>query len=254
MKPATAPPHSHVPEPAVYRAHTGAVNALLAAAIVTTGSALAALGFSLWAWYFAMSTYGPAAIRRWTHPWLIAAPALGIVGLVCLVRVWRLTRLWVEAFPDGLRAHRGRKIDSIAWADVREIRTWPARQPGPAFSALEIRLNGGRRLRLTRSLADLENLVQHVKRGAYPLLQECYRAKFNRGEELGFGRLRLTLDGVQAGRKTIQWGHVQAVEVKGGQLSITSDEPAAARLRIAATRVPNVDLCVQIIRLLGPVP
>jgi len=254
MKPATAPLHSHIPEATVYHARTGTVNALLAAAIVTTGSALAALGFSLWAWYFAMSTYGPAAIRRWTFPWLVAAPVLGIVGLTCLVRIWRLTRLWVETLPNGIRVHRGRKIDLIVWADVREIRTWPAHQPGPTFAALEIRRNGGRRLRLTRSLADLEGLVQDVKRGAYPLLQECYRAKFNRGEELGFGRLRLTLDGVQAGRKTIQWGHVQVVDVKGGQLSITSDEPAAARLRVAAARVPNVDLCVQIIRLLGQVP
>jgi Family of unknown function (DUF6585) len=232
----------------------GVVNALLAAAIVATGSALAALVFSLWSWYFAMSTYGPAAVRRWTHPWQVAAPLLGIVGIVCLARVWRLTRLWVEAFPDGLRVHQGRKSDWVAWANVREIRTWPARQPGPAFSALEIRLNGGRRLRLTRSLADLESLVQHVKRGAYPRLQACYRAKFNRGEPLDFGPLRLTPDGVQAGRKTIQWGHIQAVEVRGGQLAITAEEPAGARLRVAAAHVPNVDVCVQIIRLLGQVP
>jgi hypothetical protein len=254
MKPAAALPHGHAPDPTIYHARMGVVNALLAAGIVATGSALAAVGFSIWAWYFALSTYGPAAVRRWTYPWLIAAPLLGIVGLVCLVRVWRLTRLWVEAFPDGLRAHRGRKSDWIAWADVREIRTWPARQPSPAFSALEIRLNGGHRLRLTRSLAELEGLIQHVKRGAYPLLQECYRAKFNRGESLDFGPLRLTPDGVQAGKKTIQWGHVQAVEVKGGQLAITCDEPAGIRLRVAAARVPNVDVCVHIIRLLGQVP
>jgi hypothetical protein len=232
----------------------GVVNALLAVAIVATGSALAALGFSLWAWYFAMSTYGPAAIRRWTYPWQVAAPLLGIVGIVCLVRVWRLTRLWVEAFPDGLRVHRGRKSDWIAWADIREIRTWPARRPAATFSALELRLAGGHRLRLTRSLAGLEGLVQHVKRGAYPLLQEGFRTKFNRGETLDFGPLRLTPDGVQAGRKTIQWGHVQVVEVRGGQLAIKAEEPAGARLRVAAARVPNVDVCVQIIRLLGQVP
>jgi len=254
MKPEAAPPLSPAQALTVYHARMGVVNALLAAAIVATGSALATVGFSLWAWYYAMSTYGPAAVRRWTYPWLIAAPLLGVFGIACLVRVWHLTRLWVEAFPDGIRVHRGRRSDWVAWADVREIRTWPARQPGPAFSALEIRLNGGRRRRLTRSLADLEGLVQHVKRGAYPLLQDCYRAKFNRGEELDFGRLRLTPDGVQAGRKSIQWGHVQAVEVQGGQLAITADEPAGDRLRIAAARVPNVDVCVQIIRLLGQVP
>jgi len=254
MKPAAPLAHADISDPTIYHARMGVVNALLAAAIVTTGSALAAVAFSLWAWYFAMSTYGPAAVRRWTSPWLIAAPVLGIIGILCLVRVWRLTRIWVEAFAEGIRVHRGRRTDWIAWADVREIRTWPARHPAAAFSALELRLNGGRRSRFTRSLAELEGLVRQVKQGAYPHLQEWYRSRFNRGEELDFGPLRLTPEGVQAGRKSIQWGHVQAVEVHGGQLGITSDEPAGARLRVAAARVPNVDVCVQIIRLLGQVP
>ncbi len=255
VKAVTAPLRSRISAaPTIYQARRGTVNALLAAAIVTLGSALAALGFSLWAWYFAMSTYGPAAVRRWTTPWLIAAPLLGIIGLACLVRVWRLVRRWVEVFPDGLRVHRGRREDWIAWPAIREIRTSSARQPGPTFAALEIRLIGGRRLRLTRSLTDLETLVQRVKQGAYPLLQEAYRAKFNRGEELDFGQLRLTPEGVQAGRKTIQWGHVQAVEVRAGQLTLSSDEPAGPRIRVAAVRVPNIDVCVQIIRLLGQVP
>jgi hypothetical protein len=254
MKPAAALPRARASDPAVYHARMGAVNALLAAAIVTAGSALAAVGFSLWAWYFAMRTYGPAAVQRSTHPWLVAAPVLGITGILCLVRVWRLARLWVEAFQDGIRVHRGRRTDWIAWADVREIRTRPARPPGPAFSALELRLNGGRSVRFTRSLADLEGLVRQVKQGSYPHLQEWYRSRFNRGEELGFGPLRLTLEGVRAGRKSIQWGRVQAVEVHGGLLGVTSDGPAGARLRVAAARVPNIDVCVQIIRLLGQVP
>jgi hypothetical protein len=253
MKPAAVLPPGRAPILAVYHARMGEVNALLAASIVTTGSALAALGFSLWAWYFAMTTYGPAAVQRWTGPWLVAAPLLGIAGLVCLARVWHLTRVWVEAFPDGLRVHRGRKTEWVAWGDVREIRTWPARH-GPAFAALEVRLNGGRRLRLTRSLADLGGLVQHVKRGAYPLLQDGYRTRFNRGEPLAFGKLQLTPEGVQAGKKAIQWSHVQAVDVQGGRLTITAREPSGTRLRIPAARVPNVDVCVQIIRLLGQVP
>jgi len=254
MIPATAPLPGRAPESAIYHARTGEVNALLAVAIVTLGCALAALGFGVWAWYFAMSAYGPAAVARWTGPWLVAAPPLGIAGVICLLRTWRLTRLWVEALPEGLRVHRGHKADWIAWTDVREIRTQPSRRAGEAFAVLEVRLNGGRRLRLTRSLAGLESLVRHVKRGAYPLLQECYRAKFNRGEPLDFGPLQLTTDGVQASRKTIQWGHVQAVEVRGGRLAITADEPAGARLRVAAASVPNVDVCVQIIRLLGQGP
>jgi hypothetical protein len=254
MRPAASLSLHAAAVPSVFHARMGEVNALLAAAIVTLGSALAALGFSLWAWYFAMSTYGPAAVRRWTGPWLVAAPLLGIVGIACLLRVWRLARLWVDAMPDGLRVHCGRKSEWIAWADVREIRTWPARPPGPAFSRLELRLTGKRTLRYTRSLADLEGLVQLVKRMAYPLLQESYRTRFNRGEGLEFGRLWLTPEGVQAGKKSIQWGHVRSVEVRGGQLDVLAVAPDAARIRVAAARVPNIDVCVQIIRLLGQVP
>jgi len=240
--------------PAVYHARMGEVNALLAASIVTLGSALAALGFSLWAWYFAMSTYGPAAVRRWTGPWLVAAPLLGVAGILCLLRVWRLARLWVDALPDGLRVHHGRKAEWIPWADVREIRTRPARPPGPAFSSLELRLNGDQKLRFTRSLEDLESLVQFVKRMVYPRLQESYRSRFNGGEQLDFGPLRLTPEGVQAGQKSIQWGQVRSVEVRGGRLNIAADAPAPVRIRVATARVPNVDLCVQIVRLLGQVP
>ena len=254
MKPPPAPASGRNPDAILYHARIGEVNALLAAAVVALGLALASLGFGLWAWYFAMNTYGPAAVRRWTEPWLAAAPLLGIIGVACLIRFWRLTRRWVEAFPHGLRVHRGRRVDAIEWREVHEIRTWPARRPGPTFSRLELRLDGGRRLRFTRSLAGLEHLVQHVKRGVYPHLQQTCRDRFNRGEELTFGQLHLTSEGVQVGRKSIQWGRVNAVEVQHGRLTITADEPSVHRLRVAASRVPNIDVCVQIIRLLGQVP
>jgi hypothetical protein len=254
VKRSAAVPPARPAEPAVYQARPGEVNALLAAAIVTLGSALAALGFSLWAWYFAMSTYGPAAVRRWTTPWLFAAPLLGLVGLACLVRIWRLTRRWVEAFADGLRVHRGRRVDWIAWGDVRGILTRPARQPGPAYAALELRLADGRRVALSRSLANLESLVPFVKRNVYPLLQESLRAEFNRGRELEFGPLRVTTDGVRSGRTIIAWADLRSVDVQAGQLVVTSRESGGARLRLPAARIPNVDVCVQILRLLGQVP
>jgi hypothetical protein len=142
-------------------------------------------------------------------------------------------------------------VDWIPWGDVREIRTRPARQPGPAYAALEIRLAGGRRLALSRSLANLEALVQYVKRGVYPLLHESLRAEFNRGRELEFGPLRVTSGGVQSGKKTIAWADLGSVDVQAGNLVVTSRDPSGDRLRVAAARVPNIDVCVQIIRLLG---
>lgn len=253
-KPAqTLPPMPSV-APAVYRARPEELHALLAAAIFALGSSLAACAFGLWGWYFALSTYGPAAVPRWTTVWLVAAPPLGLAGMVCLARFWHLARGWVEASPDGLRVHRGRRSEWIPWDAIREIRALPSRRPGTPFAALELRLANARRLRLTRSLADLEGLIQQIKRSAYPLLQDRLRTQFNRGEALDFGPLRLTPEGVQAGRKSIQWGRLQSMDVRAGQLNLLAHPPERTRIRVSAARVPNIDVCVQIIRLLGPRP
>ncbi len=123
-----------------------------------------------------------------------------------------------------------------------------------SYAALDLRLDDGRRVRLTRTLADLDALVERVKRGAFPGLLEACRQQFNEGQTLAFGPLRLTPEGVQAGRKAIQWKDVQAVEVRDGRLVISARPPETTRLRVAAGRVPNVDVCVQLVRHLGQVP
>ncbi len=251
MKPAIAPPPGRVPEPAVFRARATEVNLLMALGIVGTGLGLALLAIGIWAWIFATTTYGPAAVPRWSNAWFGASPVLGVLGIACLLRAWWLSRLRVEAHAEGLRLGRGPRARWIPWPAIREVRAAGA---SGSYAALGLRLDDGRRVRLTRTLADLDALVVRVKRGAFPGLLEGSRQQVNLGETLAFGPLRLTPDGVQAGRKAIQWKDVQAVEVRGGRLVISARPPGTTRLRVTAGRVPNVDVCVQLVRHLGQVP
>lgn len=239
---------------AIFRARALEVNLLLAAGIVGAGMGLAALGFGGLAWAFATTTYGPAAVARSAGPWFTAAPLLFCIGTTFLARAWWIRRVWIEVFDDGLRVNRGRKAEWMAWTAVCQVRTRSAGARGSHFVSLDVRLEDGRRLRATRMLADLDGLVERVKRGAFPALLEDCRVRFNRGEALTFGPLRLSPEGVQAGRNRLQWGDVQAVEVRDGRLIIAAREPAGTILRTAADRVPNIDVCVQLVRLLGQVP
>jgi len=227
------------------------VNVLLALGIVGTGLGLALLAIGVWALIFATTTYGPAAVPRWSNAWFVSSPILGFFGIACLLRAWWLSRLRVEAHAEGLRVGRDPRARWIPWPAIREVRTIGA---SGSYAALDLRLEDGRRIRLTRTLADLDALVDRVKRGAFPGLLEASRQQFNLGETLAFGPLRLSPDGVQAGRKAIQWKDVQAVEVRDGRMVISARPPETARLRVAAGRVPNVDVCVQLVRHLGQVP
>jgi hypothetical protein len=249
-----APPHGRAPAPFTFRARTTEIRILLVLGILGAGLGLAAVGFGAWAWLFATTTYGPAAVGRWAWPWFTAAPPLSILGLAGLARAWWLGRMRVEVSDAGLRAYRGRSAVSIPWTAIREVRTRAASRGAGAFARLEVRWEARRRLHFDRTLPDLDSLVDQVKRRALPILLEDYRLRFNRGETVSLGVLTLDARGLQAGKKRIQWGAVQAVDVRAGQLLITAHEPGGTRIRIAADRMPNLDVAVQLVRLLGQVP
>lgn len=237
----------------VFRARGTEAHLLLAVGIVATGLGLAAIGFGIWASAFATTTYGPAAVDRWAGPWFLAAPPLAILGVGCLARAWWLRRLVVEVSDRGLRMQRGLHFETMVWDSVQEIRTRSARRAEVVYGALEIRSDQGRRLRFHRSLVDLDRLVELVKRQALPGLLEAYRLRFNRGETLSVGVLKLDPKGLQSGRKRIQWTEVRSVDVRAGWLEITAREPAETRIRISADGMPNIDVVVQLVRLLGQV-
>ena len=251
--PASARP-GRAPAPRTFRARTTEVRLLLVLGILAGGLGLAAVGFGAWAWIFATTTYGPAAVSRWAGPWFVAAPPLLILGLAGLVRAWWLGRLRVEVSEAGLRMVRGRRAVGVPWAAVREVRTRAAPRGAGTFARLELRGEGRHRLRFNRTLPDLDGLVDQVKRHALPLLLEDYRLRFNRGEPISLGELTLDSHGLQAGRKRIQWDAVQAVEVRAGEMVVTAREPAGTRIRMTANRLPNFDVAVQLVRLLGQVP
>jgi hypothetical protein len=250
----SASDHGRTPARLLYRARTTEVRLLLVLGILGLGLGLAAVGFGFWGWAFATTTYGPAAVGRWAGPWFTAAPPLAILGVAGLARAWWLGRLRVEMDDEGVRVRRGRGTLSVPWAAIREVRTRGAPRGAGSFAWLEVRLAAGRRLRFNRTLPDLDRLVDQVKRRALPLLLEDCRLRFNRGETLVLGDLKLDARGLQAGKKSIQWDAVRTVDVRAGQLMITAHEPSATRIRVAADRTPNFDVAVQLVRLLGQVP
>ncbi len=256
MRPATAPPPGRVPEPAVYRARATEVNLLLALGIVGTGLGLALLAIGVWAWIFATTTYGPAAVPRWANAWFAASPVAGCSSespgwLRCLVAAPTARR---GARRRAARRSRRRTLRRIPWSTIREVRAAPRRARGHG-AALDLRLRRtAAGVRATARWPIWTRWSSSVKRGAFPgLLEDCrqqvqpwrdarlWPAAFD--ARRGAGRPEgHTMEGRAGGR------------CPGRPVGHQRTAARHTRLRVAAERVPNVDVCVQLVRHLGQVP
>ncbi len=226
-----------------------------AGAVGAAAAAVAALASG----YAAYTHYGPAAVWRRSVPWLWLSAALAIVGMYGLARLWTVGRLAVGVHERGLAVRRGRRLAWVGWEQILQVRTHAVRYglPGLAWGrqvTLELGLLNGRRLRLPQSLSDLDGLTDAVKRNVYPPLLAEYTRRYNQGQALVFGPVRLTHQGLQVGRAAIAWSDVGTVALEEGLLRVTSRPSAAGRrLSVPAAGVPNVDLCAQFIQHLAQV-
>jgi hypothetical protein len=214
----------------------------------------ATLALGVWRWYFAFRHYGPAVVLRWSTPALWASLGLGIVGLAGLVSTLRTSGLYVSVHPSGLTYKRGRRREAIPWTHIKHIHTAAIRYGllGLVWGGqitLSLHTVDNRNLRLTQTLSDLKDLVETIKRNVYPSLLSQYRQGLSRDEPVSFGPLSLDRQGIRKGDQTVIWEDLEGVSLSRGVLEIqTHHRTQHSRIRIPTYRIPNIDLCVQLIQ------
>ena len=161
---------------------------------------------------------------------------------------------------QGLSIQRGRRGSALHWGDIRQVHTRSVRYglgrwPGGRQDSLVLLTRDGRRFHLDQSLSDYDALAETVKRNVYPPLLDAYTRAFNHGQEIPFGPLRLTREGIQNGRKTLRWPNVAQARLERGWLeALPTDRRAGPRFRFPVRSIPNVDLCLQLIQELSRHP
>jgi len=227
-----------------------AFNVAMASGGLLAGGALTIVG--LVRWEFALRTYGPAVVLRWSGPWLIFGSLLLLMGLVGTGWLIRWNWLRVTTFQNGLQVHGRKRLRTIAWGDIRGVLVSGVRYGmfGLAWgsrSTLRLDLNGDQRVQFTDTLVGLSQLTSLVKRRTYPRLLTEFTASLRDGQPIPFGPLSLRPEGVQLGRRRVAWPDIESAELRQGRVLIKLRKPGSP-LRMSAGRLPNVEICLQLMQ------
>lgn len=211
-------------------------------------------------WQFALNNFGPAVIWRWINPIVWIALGLGIIGITGLVFLLRVGRQEIQLSPEAFTWKKGSSLKVYKWDDFQGIYISSVRYGILDFvwsekTELGLQLHEGKRLRVSNAFDDIENLLNTVKHYLYPMMFERLKREFNQGEPLSFGPLLLTTQGVVNGRKPLRWHEIEEVLLEQGYLQIQpsagSDNPG---LSVPVHKIPNVELCIQLLRHFGSQP
>jgi hypothetical protein len=219
---------------------------------------LVSLSILVWQWQKTISNFGPAALMRWIAIPFWATLFFSVLSIFSFVLLRRTRQRELQVSNMGLTIRRGKNLKSIAWDDIAHIHTVLERFGIFGISwgeKTEIHLvnSDGGEFKFNQSYERIDELIEEIKHFVYPRLLEQYRLAFNRGEPISFGPLILTSDGILNGRKALRWKDLKAIKMESGSLKLrpfeNSDGP---RFSIPAHKVPNIDLCIQLINHLSP--
>lgn len=217
-----------------------------------SGTAIACV-WTAWRWLFAFNNYGSAAIWRWTTPGLLTVLGFASLGIFGLILTWRSRGFRISLHSSGMVYRRGRREETLLWDQIKRVHTsavsygfsslaWGAQ------TTLKLYTNDGRQFRLTHALTDMSSLAETIKHQVFPGLLEAYRRSYNQGDALSFGPLSLTGTGVQRQDQVLPWDKLGRVSLGRGVLLLEpNDGDRGDRIRIPAHRVPNIEICAQLI-------
>jgi hypothetical protein len=219
--------------------------------------ALISAGVGVWRWYFAFMNFGPAVLMRVSMPAFIVSAVAALTAITGLVTWLHARSQAVSTNKSMLRIHGMWRTLDIPWSKIIGIRTASVRygisKRGLHLrSWLHLRLDEGRRFRITDRYERYEELIHAIKTRVYPRVLESYRAEFNAGNALDFGELVLEAAGLKFRRTPVPWGSIQESHLDRGELRILYNQDGRERkLRIPSHRLVNVELCYQLIQQLS---
>jgi hypothetical protein len=219
---------------------------------LSTAFISAAIG--IYRWYFAYRHFGPAAVARWSGPAIglsIVSTLLGLIGLACLLH---LRGSYAKVCSGGILIGRRGKTEKIPWDQINAISMASVRYGLLWFtwgssSRITFHLKPNGKRTLSQSLANLDQLAISAKKYVYPGLLEQYRNSLQQGDAVQFGSIEIKRDGLVHGKRHIPWAEINEVTLARGFLRIHTRSSRWKRsIRLSAQRIPNIDLCFQLMQ------
>jgi hypothetical protein len=215
---------------------------------------LASMLWSIYRWYFAYARFGPAVVWRWS------SPAIGIAVLAFLLALYsglfllrnRQRKIYTSA--DGLWLINGQNRSMLDWKNISSIRStaahylWSQKDENPQLRIL-LRTTDDVLIKVPPYLTSLDEAQQIIKRKIYTSAMNRYREMMKAGQSLAFGPLQLTRRGVIYRKRIEPWQNFREVKIEGGRLEVEfRGSEGTRKISIPAWHVPNIDLCVQLLR------
>jgi len=227
-------------------------------AILGIGGTLVILFVGLSRWRFALTNFGPAVLWRWINPIVWIGIGFGLIGAIGLFLFLRVARQEIQISPEAFTWKKGRNLTVYRWEDIHGIYVTSVHYGIFDFAwakkkELTLHLVDGERIKINQDFENIEKLMAIIKHYVYPVMFEQFRQEFNRGEPLSFGPLLLTSRGVMNGRKTLRWQEIGEISVEGGSLQLQPiDRSNHPNFSVPIQKIPNVDLCIQLLHHFGP--
>jgi hypothetical protein len=217
---------------------------------------LAPYSYAVWLYDTTLNQHGPAAAEQWSRPWFwLAWAALAVFVLLGLLRLLDLRRFaavhqrGIYLRPGILHTRRlqWKQISGIALSVTQDVFL---RSRGQARLQAVIYPNQGDQIRLDERLQDLPELISRLKASLYPRLLPDMKASFQAGKWLYFGPLAVQEKALRLPHGNFSWEQVEGLQVKAGYLAVSWKEGqgSAGNIRIPLSKIPNLELLLQIIR------
>jgi hypothetical protein len=214
----------------------------------------------VWRWWYVMTHFGPAVLWRWLHPILWTAIGLGVMGGIGLYLLLHRSRQEIQLSPMGITWRKGRNLTIFRWVDIENIYIASVQYGILDFvwadkAEVVLHIQKKKRVRSNQAFENIEILVETIKHYVYPLMFKKFKNSFNQGEPVQFGPIVLTSQGVLNGRKAFRWQDIGKIELQNGRLDLHAiEETGTAKFSFPAHKIPNIDLCLQILHHFGSKP
>jgi hypothetical protein len=170
----------------------------------------------------------------------------------------RAGRQEIQISPEAFTWRKGRNLKVHRWEDIKSIYITSVRYGILDFAWAKkteviLHLQEGERIKINHAFESIEILMDSIKHYVYPIMFKRFRHEFNSGEPVSFGPLLLTSQGVLNGRKTMRWQDIGEISLERGALELQPIDGAGnPKFSIPARKIPNVDLCLQLLHHFGP--
>jgi len=244
------------------RVHPPRKNLLLRIRFLAIGAGTGAVVTSAGAFlrlYDAYQHYGPALISRWTSPLLAASGALWLFLILSILDYQTLKSCCATVYEEGLVIRRKSREVDIRWEEIEALVIKATRYLIPFLSRqaplrLQILSAGRKTLSIQHTLEDMPGLIDTLKARVYPRLLEEYRHTLDQEGTVIMGPISLSAAELRLGKRNICWASVKQVHLEKGRVCLQFQSGKSKQTaRIPAHKIPNVDLCIQIIHHLGQI-